>query len=156
MKCNLVFLALSALTWTAAQASVTDMVGRWNGTGTTYSLQGDNQGTYAVQLTDTLQQDGSVTNVVDVAVPGSPNKEFDYVLRGTKKGFSMTSAQSSGGATCLDKGLCEGYFGDTSGNGVAITFIFDGPNNFRALKTELQGFQATRFFLEKYTRAETR
>jgi hypothetical protein len=156
MKQNLVLLALTALTCATAQAGVAEMVGTWNGTGASYSLQGDSEGTYAIQMADTLQSDGSVASTINVAIPGQPGKEIDSVIRNTKKGFSMTSTQSSGGATCLEKDLCEGYFGDSAGNGVAITFIFDHSNSFRALKTELQGFQATRFYLEKYVRVQSK
>lgn len=158
MKTNqkMTILALITLaTCASAQASVTSMVGTWNGTGQVYALDGTSQGSYAVQLIDTLQNDGSIESKVDVAIPGAPNKQFDMVLRDTGKGFTMNSTDGSGGFTCLEKGLCEGYYGDAQGNGVAMTLIVDSPNSFRSLKTELQGFKAVRLFLEKYTRAQT-
>jgi hypothetical protein len=156
MNTRLMISVILGLTSLTAQASVANMVGTWNGTGTVYSLAGENQGTYAVQIVDTLQTDGSVDSNTSVAVPGSADKQVDFTFRDTAKGFSMSSPQGSGGATCFEKGLCEGYVGDSVGNGVAFTLIIDGPNNYRLLKTELQSFKATRAFLEKYTRAQTK
>jgi hypothetical protein len=154
--CNSAMIVIAALGSLTAQANVAGMAGTWNGTGTSYTLTGDNQGDYAVQITDTLQADGSILSSVEVAIPGNASKQYEMQFKDSGKGFTMSSAQGSGGATCLERGLCEGYFGDSSGNGVAITIIVDDANHYRSLKTELQGYRATGFALEKYTRAQTR
>lgn len=137
-----------------AQASVSGMVGTWEGSGTAYTLEGDAQGSYGVELVDTLQSDGSVASAVTVSIPGQAALNFEYIFQDTPKGFSILSDEGSGGTVCLDTNLCEGYVGDDSGNGTALTLIIDGPTSFRSLKTELKGWKATSFSYEKYVRTQ--
>jgi hypothetical protein len=140
----------------AAQADVSKMVGTWNGSGAVFSLDGEKQADYALQMVDTLQSDGSVSSRVDIQSSGAPDEEIDLTLKNTPNGVSMSSSHGSGGMVCVEKGLCEGYFGDANGNGVAMTLILDSPDHFRSLKTELEGFKAVRLFSENYTRVSNR
>lgn len=140
----------------SAQANIAYLAGTWNGTGASFTLKGDPLGDYQVQLVNTTQADGSVTSGVTVTIPQHPVKQFQQTFQETPHGFKQVSEEGPGNATCFDDGLCQGYFGDEEGNGMAVTFIMDTPNSFRLLKTELHNFQAVRFHKEKYIREQSK
>lgn len=154
MKMSLIssLMSLVSLASLSAQANVSNMVGTWHGSGAVFSLGGAPEGEYTVRLDDTLQADGSVASSVTVTASGTPDKHFDQILRDTQGGFSIQSPLGSGEATCVGEGLCEGYLGDATGNGTAITTVRDDADHIRILKTELRSFHPTRFYREQYVR----
>ncbi|MGZ3688832.1 MAG: hypothetical protein ACXWP5_11485 [Bdellovibrionota bacterium] len=136
----------------AARADVAKMLGTWNGTGATYSIDGTEEGEYQVQLVNVPGAQGGVDSSITVTIPNYKTLHFTQTMRDTPKGFSITSDQGSGGALCVGEGLCEGFLGQ-DGNGIAMTTISDGPDTLRILKTQLENGKAVRIMREKYVRA---
>lgn len=156
-KFNTIFSTISTLTLLGTSpvcfANLSEMTGTWVGTGVAFSLEGEHLADYEFEIVGTLQTDGSLATKTAVTVNHTPIQDFTMTFRETPKGYSMIADQGSGGMVCLGDGICEGYFGDTKGNGFALTDIQDGPNSFRSIKAELQNFKAVRFFREKRSRA---
>jgi len=138
-----------------AHAGITDGLGHWHGSGTTYLPDGQELGDFTVDVeraaidARTVEVRGKVTL--------ASGQTFDFTERqiaGTAGGFLVESSAGKGGGRCFGAGLCQQYV-ETGADTARATYItVDGPDKLRVLITELDHGRAVRFIRQTLVRKQ--
>lgn len=145
-------LATSLLHEPAARADMLQGLGRWSGSGSILSPEGQPLGSFRVELTrsatgpDQVETRGTVTTEQGQVAP------FRSTLTRTRKGLLVESGRGQGHATCVDPGVCHSYEIDANGDGATTTILVEGDGRLRILVTELEGGKPARLLWQTLSR----
>jgi len=136
----------------SARASVVEGAGNWKGTGASFAIDGEKIADFAVQLTNTKVDDHTLLTSGSVTLADGSVRSFSQTMKDGLNGFSLESAEGTGGGHCFGAGLCESYMDLGNGHGVAVTEIFDGSSDMRLLAITIENGKGTGFTRENIHR----
>jgi hypothetical protein len=151
---RIAFFALSLAAPGLAHAGITEGLGHWQGTGTTFAADGQSQGDFAVEVDRTAVDARTIDVRVKVTLADGKTLDFDQRQTQTGTGFITESAHGKGGGRCFGAGLCQSYEEQLDGTARASTIVVDGPNQLRVLITDLDHGRAVRFIRQTLTRKQ--
>jgi hypothetical protein len=153
-KIKLIALLVGVTLGGKAQAGITDGVGTWKGSGTTFDAGGQELGDFTVEMVRTAINAHTVEGRGKVVLATGEVITFRQRMTEHGNSFSMETDRGRGGGHCFGGGLCTSYEDLGGGKAYATTIVVDNASKIRVLVTELANGRAIRFMRQSLTKSE--